>query len=39
MTLAFEGGLLLFRNRVLTKKILIVREIFKYLGSDENSPV
>jgi len=39
MTLAFEGGLLLFRNGVLTKKMPTVGEIFKYPGSDENSPV
>lgn len=38
MTLPFEGGLLLLRNGVLTKKMPIVGEIFKYPKSDGNSP-
>jgi len=39
MTLVFKKELLLFRNKVLIKKMLIIREIFKYLSSDENSLV
>ena len=38
VTLAFKGGLLLLRNGVLTKKMPIVGEIFKYPKSDGNSP-